>query len=154
MDAVFQFLLDWGYWGLFLYAFLAGSILPGSSEAVLIAYIGLGLNPILSVISATAGNVVGGMTCYWLGHLGNIEWIEKYLHMNKKTMKKAEKFIHGRGAWMAFFTFVPVIGDAISIVLGLMRSNIWIVIISMTLGKLLRYIVLVWGTLEASALIK
>ncbi len=58
------------------------------------------------------------------------------------------------GAWMAFFAFIPILGSAISIVLGMMRANIWIVILAMTIGKVLRYALLVWGVLEASALMK
>lgn len=154
MDSILQFLIDWGYWGMFLSAFIAGSVLPFSSEAVLIGCISLGLDPVLSTVAATIGNVCGGMTCYWMGHLGNVEWIEKYLHVKKDKMDKAERFIHGRGAWMAFFAFIPILGSAISIVLGLMRSNIWIVILSMTIGKVLRYAILVWGLLQASTFIK
>ena len=56
-------------------------------------------------------------------------------------------FIHGKGAWMALFSFLPVIGDAILIVLGLMRAHIGIVTFSMTLGKLIRYVLLVAATL-------
>lgn len=104
MDAILQFLIDWGYWGLFLGSFIAGSVLPFSSEAVLAACVGpLGLDPVISITAATAGNVAGGMTCYWMGHLGNMEWIEKYFHVKKEKMDRAERFVHGRGAWMAFF---------------------------------------------------
>lgn len=67
-------------------------------------------------------------------------------------MDRAERFVHGRGAWMVFFAFIPILGSAISIVLGMMRANIWIVILAMTIGKILRYALLVWGVLEASAL--
>jgi Predicted membrane protein len=70
----------------------------------------------------------------------------------KEKMDRAERFVHGRGAWMAFFAFIPILGSAISIVLGMMRANIWIVILAMTIGKILRYALLVWGVLEASAL--
>lgn len=85
MDAILQFLIDWGYWGLFLGSFIAGSVLPFSSEAVLAACVGpLGLDPVISIAAATAGNVAGGMTCYWMGHLGNMEWIEKYFHVKKR----------------------------------------------------------------------
>lgn len=123
------------------------------SEAVLAACVGpLGLDPVISIAAATAGNVAGGMTCYWMGHLGNMEWIEKYFHVKKEKMDRAERFVHGRGAWMAFFAFIPILGSAISIVLGMMRANIWIVILAMTIGKILRYALLVWGVLEASAL--
>lgn len=50
-------------------------------------------------------------------------------------MDRAERFVHGRGAWMAFFAFIPILGSAISIVLGMMRANIWIVILAMTIGR-------------------
>lgn len=138
---------DWGYWGMFLSAFLAGTILPFSSEAVLLACVGLGLDPVWSTLATTAGNALGGLTCYWIGHLGKMEWIEKYFKVDQKQLDKAVRFIHGKGAWMALFSFLPVIGDAILIALGLMRANVWIVGFSMTIGKLGRYAVLVATTL-------
>lgn len=147
MDAFIQLLTDWGYVGMFLSAFLAGTILPFSSEAVLLACIGLGLDPVASTLATTAGNALGGLTCYWIGHLGKMEWIEKYFKVDQKQMDKATRFIHGRGSWMALFSFLPVIGDAILIVLGLMRANIWIVAVSMIAGKLLRYALLVAAAL-------
>lgn len=147
MDAFIQLLTDWGYVGMFLSAFLAGTILPFSSEAVLLACIGLGLDPVASTLATTAGNALGGLTCYWIGHLGKMEWIEKYFKVDQKQMDKATRFIHGKGSWMALFSFLPVIGDAILIVLGLMRANIWIVAVSMTAGKLLRYALLVAAAL-------
>ncbi|MCD7816214.1 MAG: DedA family protein [Bacteroides sp.] len=147
MDAFLHYLTEWGYIGMFISAFLAGTILPFSSEAVLLACIGLGLDPIWSTLSTTAGNALGGLTCYWIGHLGKMEWIEKYLKVDKKQLDKAARFIHGKGAWMALFSFLPVIGDAILIVLGLMRAHIGIVTASMTLGKLARYVLLVAAAL-------
>ena len=154
MDAILQFLIDWGYFGLFIGSFVAGSVIPFSSEAVLASCVGpLVLDPILSTLAATLGNVAGGMTCYWMGHLGNMVWIEKYFHVKKEKIEKAERFVKGRGAWMAFFAFIPILGSAISSVLGMMRANIWIVILAMTIGKILRYALLVWGVLEAAAII-
>lgn len=147
METFIQYLTEWGYAGMFISAFLAGTVLPFSSEAVLLACIALGLDPILSTLSTTAGNALGGFTCYWIGHLGKMEWIEKYLGVSKKHMQKAENFIRGKGSWIAFISFLPVIGDAILVVLGLMRANVVIVTISMTIGKLLRYAILVAGTL-------
>lgn len=147
MDAFFQLLTEWGYIGMFISAFLAGTVLPFSSEAVLLACVGLGLDPVWSTVSTTAGNALGGITCYWIGHLGKTEWIEKCLKVDKKQMDRAERFIRGRGSWMALFSFLPVIGDAILIVLGWMRANVWIVALSMTLGKLARYAILVAAAL-------
>ena len=141
MDAILQFLIDWGYWGLFLGSFIAGSVLPFSSEAVLAACVGpLGLDPVISIAAATAGNVAGGMTCYWIGTLGKTEWITR-LGVSTRQLARARKFLSGRGALMAFFAFLPTIGEAIAIVLGLMRSNVWLTGGAMLAGKTLRYIV-------------
>ena len=152
MDSLIQFLIDWGYLGMFVSAFLAGTVLPFSSEAVLLACIGLGLDPVISTLSTTAGNALGGLTCYWIGHMGKIEWIEKYLGVSSKQRDRAERFIRGRGSWIAFLSFLPVIGDAILVVLGLMRANIWVVSVSMTVGKLARYAILVATTLQIISL--
>lgn len=140
MDAVIQFMIEWGYLGMFLSALIAGTVVPFSSEAVLVACISMGLNPMLCVLAATAGNMIGGMTCYWLGSLGNMKWIERYFGVNEKKLKRAERFVKGRGAWRAFFMFIPFLGEAIGVVLGLMRANVWITTIAMFLGKSFRYI--------------
>ena len=92
------------------------------------------------------------MTCYWMGHLGNMQWIEKYFHVKKEKIDRAERFVQGRGAWMGFFAFIPLLGSAISIVLGMMRANIWIVILSMTIGKILRYAIIAWSVVGAASL--
>lgn len=153
MDAIVQFLENWGILGLFFSAFIAGSVIPFSSEAILVACIGpLKLSPMLCLIAATLGNVAGGMTCYWIGHLGKMEWIEKYLHVSKEKLNKAEKFVQGRGAWMAFFAFIPILGSAISIALGLMRANPWITVLAMAIGKVIRYAIIIIGTLGAITL--
>jgi len=91
------------------------------------------------------GNVAGGLFNYWIGTFGRMDWIEKYLHIKQKNMDRAQRFMHGRGAWMAFFAFLPVIGSAITVLLGLMRSNLPITVTSMTIGKFLRYAAIVFG---------
>ena len=59
----------------------------------------------------------------------------------------------GRGAWMGFFAFLPILGSAITIVLGLTRANIALSVLSITLGKVLRYIVLIWGATSLFSLL-
>ena len=76
VDTLVQLLIDWGYVGLFISALLAGSIIPFSSEIVMVALVKVGLSPALCVLSATLGNTLGGMTCYYMGRLGRIDWIE------------------------------------------------------------------------------
>lgn len=149
MDALIHFFTQWGFLGLFLGSFLAGSIVPFSSEALVVACVGaLHMDPVTSLLVALAGNVSGGMTCYYIGHLGKIEWIEKYAHVSEEKLSRALHFMKNRGAWMGFFAFVPMLGTAISVALGYVRSNPWIVLVTMTIGKLIRYAVLIWGSLK------
>ncbi|MDM8338562.1 YqaA family protein [Mediterranea massiliensis] len=142
VDQLIQLLIDWGYLGLFLSALIAGSILPFSSELVLVALVKLGLSPALCVLSAALGNTVGGMTCYYIGRLGRTDWIEKYLRVKPEKVERMQRFLQGKGALMAFFVFLPIVGEVIAIALGLMRSNVWITTLSMFTGKLLRYVLM------------
>lgn len=142
VDQLIQLLIDWGYLGLFLSALIAGSILPFSSELVLVALVKLGLSPALCVLSAALGNTVGGMTCYYIGRLGRTNWIEKYLRVKPEKVERMQRFLQGKGALMAFFVFLPIVGEVIAIALGLMRSNVWITTLSMFTGKLLRYVLM------------
>lgn len=145
MDIIINFLIDYGYFGMLVSAFLAGSFLPFSSEAVMVALQAAGLDPWGLILYGTVGNVVGGMVNYGLGRLGRMEWIERYLHVSRESLDKAERFMAGRGAWMGFFAFLPLLGSAITIALGLMRANMPISIISISIGKFLRYVLLVYG---------
>lgn len=145
MDAFVDFLINWGYWGMLVSAFLAGSVLPFSSEAVMVGLMAAGLQPLPLVIYGTIGNVAGSMFNYCVGRLGRLDWIERYLHVGSKDLARAERFMAGRGAWIGFFSFIPVVGDALTVMMGLMRSNILISVASVTIGKFARYWILVYG---------
>ena len=144
MGALIDILIDFGYWGMLAAAFLAGSFFPFSSEAVMTALVAVGLDPVQLTIYATIGNVAGGLFNYGVGRMGRLDWIEKYLHVSKESLDKATKFMGGHGAWMGFFAFVPILGSAITMCLGLMRANIIISVISITLGKFIRYAILAY----------
>lgn len=145
IDTLIQLLIDWGYVGLFISALLAGSIIPFSSELVLVALVNVGLSPAVCVLSAALGNTVGGMTCYYMGRLGRIDWIEKYFKVKKEKIDRMQHFLQGKGALMAFFAFLPFVGEAIAIALGFMRSNLMLTTVSMFIGKLLRYMAMLWA---------
>ena len=134
--------MNWGYMGMALSAFLAASILPFSSEAVMVGLLAAGLDMWALVAWGTVGNVLGSLFNYGIGRLGKMEWIEKYLHTKPEDLDRARRFMGGRGAWMGLFSCIPVIGDVITIVLGLMRANLTIFTISVTISKLARYVVL------------
>ena len=146
MDSLIFFLSGYGYWGLLITAFLAGSVFPFSSEAVMLALLATpGIEPWPLVVYATIGNVLGSMFNYGVGRMGKTAWIEKYLKIKREKMERAERFMAGRGAWMGFFAFVPVLGSAITVTLGLMRANVVITFLSITLGKFLRYYLIAFG---------
>ena len=145
MDFIISLLISYGYWGMLITAFIAGSFFPFSSEAVMTGLLAAWLDPWGLIIYGTIGNVAGDMFNYFVGRQGKIEWIEKYLHVKQQDLDKATRFMGGHGAWMGFFAFVPLLGSAITIVLGLMRANIPISLTSIALGKFLRYVVLIYG---------
>ena len=134
-----EFLIEYGYIGVFIASFLAATILPFSSEIVLMGVLLGGATYWPCMIAATSGNFLGGMTCYWLGMVGKIEWIKKYLRLDITRLERIQKRIQNKGSWIGFFVFLPCIGDFIAVALGFLRANVWIVAVSMLIGKALRY---------------
>ena len=130
---------------MFLSAFLAGSVLPFSSEAVMLGLLAAGVDPVPLLIYGSIGNVMGGMVNYGLGRLGKLEWLKKYFHLKQSSIDRAYRFMGGHGAWMGFFAFLPILGSAITVVLGLTRANLPLSVFSITLGKVIRYALLIWG---------
>lgn len=137
--------VEYGYIGLFLASFLAATILPFGSEFVFAGLLALGMDAWICVGVATVGNWMGGMTNYYLGRLGKIEWIEKYLKVDRERIEKMQDWLEKKGASMAFFSFLPAVGDIIALALGYMRANVYIVNISMFLGKFIRYVLIMYG---------
>lgn len=138
-------LTEYGYWGMLIAAFIAGSFFPFSSEAVMLGLLATGLDAWQLIVYGSVGNILGSMFNYGVGRLGRLDWIERYLHVKRSDLDRAQRFMRGRGAWMGFFAFLPIIGTAITILLGLMRANIPISLFSIALGKFLRYLILIYG---------
>ena len=130
---------------MFLASLLAGSVFPFSSEAVMAGLLAAGLNPWPLVVYGTIGNVMGSLFNYFIGTLGRLDWIEKYLHVKPDKLDRAQRLMARYGAWIGFFAFLPIIGSAIAIVLGLVRANIWVTLFSFTLGKIFRYLLIIYG---------
>lgn len=140
--------VELGYFGLFMAAFLAATILPFGSEFVFGGLIAAGFDVWTSIIIATLGNSLGGMTCYWFGSFGKIHWVEKYMRIKPEKVERMQTWLRGRGAAMSFFVFLPGVGDLIAVALGFLRANAWLVLIFMTLGKFGRYVVVGFGLQE------
>ncbi len=136
---------DYSLWGLFLASFLAATVVPFSSEALLTFLIVSGTDAYAAVLVATAGNWLGGMSSYSIGYLGKWEWIEKYLRIKRETIEKWHNRLYRRGAVFAFFSWLPAVGDIFAVGLGILRANILVTAISMLAGKFIRYVI--WGLL-------
>lgn len=135
--------IEWGYWGLFLASFLAATIVPFSSEIVLMGLLAAGGDPVWSLVAATAGNWLGGLSSYGIGYLGKLKWIEKYLRIPQTKMLKVKQKVAGKEAWIALFSWLPGVGDIIAVVLGLLKADFWLTALGMLAGKAIRYAV--WG---------
>jgi membrane protein YqaA with SNARE-associated domain len=138
-------LFDYSLWGLFLASFLAATVVPFSSEALLTFLIINGTDPYAAVLVATAGNWLGGMSSYAIGYMGKWVWIEKYLRIKRETIEKWHDRLYRKGAIFAFLSWVPAVGDIFAVGLGLLRSSIPITAVAMLAGKFLRYVI--WGWL-------
>ena len=136
-----EFLIAYGYIGVFIAAFLAATVLPFSSEVVLTGVLLAGASYAPCMIAATLGNFLGGMSCYWLGMLGKVEWIERFTGVKKEKIDRMADRVQRHGNWLAFFSFLPGVGDAIAVAAGFFRCNGWIVAISILIGKFARYVV-------------
>jgi len=143
MGILMQALQDYGYWGMTVAAFLAGSVFPFSSETVMVSLQLAGLEPWPLFLSATVGNVAGSMFNYWIGTFGRMEWIEKYLHISRAKIEKTQQWMNGRGAWIGALCFLPILGSVLSVTLGYMRANPYVTFASVSVGKALRYAILI-----------
>ena len=140
-------MIDWieyGYWGLFLVAFLAATVLPFSSDAVLAAMMFGDFDPFWLVVYASIGNWLGGMSSYALGFLGKWQWIEKYFRVKRREVIKWKKRSQKYGVYFALLTWLPAVGDVMAIGLGFARTKIVPTAILMFIGKAARYIAIVW----------
>ena len=145
MSAFLALLESWGYWGLLVAAFIAGSAFPFSSEAVLTALQLAGLDPIRLFVAATVGNTAGSMFNYWIGTLGRMEWIEKYLHVPSQKVENTARWMERYGAWIGVLCFLPILGSVIAVTLGFTRANPWLSFLTITIGKAARYALIIFA---------
>ena len=138
-----DFFYHYGFIGLFLAGFLSGSIFPFNSESVLSLLIYSGFDVTSSLVVATAGNTLGGISIYYLGYLGKIEWIEKYGKVKQEKIHAILPRLNRFGSLAASLSFVPIIGDVVILGLGFFRISPLFTILFMALGKIARYLVVV-----------
>jgi membrane protein YqaA with SNARE-associated domain len=148
VTAVQEFLSNNGYPALFLLSFLASTLLPLGSEWLLVALLLKGFAPWPTIAVASIGNFLGACTSYMLGIYGSRFIEENIFRMNQSDKQRAEKMFKKFGSWSLLFTWVPIVGDPLCLVAGVMRIAFTRFSILVMTGKFLRYAVLAWATLE------
>ena len=98
-----------------------------------------GLSALQLVIWGTLGNTLGSCFNYWLGHQGNMHLIQKYVRVRTDRLEKSQRFVSKYGPAMGLLSWVPVLGEVITVALGLMRANFWWTLLAIVAGKALRY---------------
>ena len=137
-----------GYPGLFLAALLAATVIPFSSDAVLVALVVAGYDPVWLVVVATAGNWLGGLSSYGLGYLGKWEWLTRYLKVDPNKAGRMQVWALRYGPILALGSWLPLIGDLLAVGLGLAKARALPVAGWMLLGKAARYVFWAWLTLQ------
>lgn len=139
--------------GLFVASFLASTILPLGSEAFVVLLLSQGRDPFTVIIVASAGNYMGSCTTYYLGLWGRTDIIEKYFSISPRQMEKTDHLFSRYGTILLLFTWLPVIGDAIAAAAGLLKVDFKVFSLYVFTGKIVRYILLAYITLNALSLI-
>lgn len=134
---------DFGvYCGLLFAAFLAATLLPMQSEALLAGLIisdGYSLVSLISV--ASLGNILGSTVNWWLGR-----YLEKYkdrhwFPVKQDALEKGERWYHRYGRWSLLLSWTPVIGDPLTMIAGILREPLWSFLVIVTVAKVARYCV-------------
>lgn len=133
----------YAYGGLFLTAFAAATIFPMQSEAVLI---GLLLSEHYSVFfliaAASAGNILGAMVNWWLGRGLERFRGRRWFPVSATGLARAQAWYGRYGRWSLLASWVPFIGDPLTVVAGVMREPLWSFVALVSLAKIGRYVVL------------
>jgi membrane protein YqaA with SNARE-associated domain len=135
-----EFYLIQGYPALFVLSFLASTIIPLGSEWLLVALVVKGYSPTVSVIIATCGNTLGAFTTYWIGLYGSPFLMDKVLRISKESQQKAEHLYTRYGFWSLLFSWVPIVGDPLCLVGGVLKIRFTLFSLLVVSGKCARYI--------------
>jgi len=130
-------------WTLFGSALLSSTLFPGGSEALLLYRLHQGADPVASVLVATAGNVGGSLITYAMGRFGR----KAVQHRDAKTdrhMVRAERWFRRWGYPSLLLSWLPIVGDPLCLVAGVLRVNVAGFLLLVTVGKLARYAALAW----------
>ncbi|MGF0540192.1 YqaA family protein [Agrobacterium sp. ES01] len=137
------------YGGLFLTALAAGSILPMQSEAALAGLITVsGLSAWSLVLVATAGNVAGSIVNWFLGRGVERFSDRKWFPVSEEMLERAKDWYRRYGKWSLLLSWVPVVGDPLTVVAGVLREPLATFVVLVTIAKFVRYMAVAALTLN------
>ena len=142
------------YLGLFLSAFGAATLLPLQSEAVLVGLLLAKAHPVWALVAvATFGNVLGSLLNWLLGRYVEHFRERRWFPVKPAQMQRAQVFYHRYGRWSLLLSWMPVFGDALTVLSGVLREPLWSFLILVSIAKTGRYVVLAYATLGAQAIL-
>ena len=136
------------YAALFTSAFLAATLLPMASEGMLAALLLNGHSPLILLASASIGNVAGSTVNWWLGRQAHAFRARRWFPLKGPQLDRASAWYRRYGRWSLLASWVPIIGDPLTIVAGTLREPLWSFLTLVIIAKLGRYLVLVWIVLQ------
>jgi len=132
---------------LFFSSFLAATIFPAGSELVLASLNIIGNNSKFLLLSvATIGNVLGALVNWFIGYYLIKFKDKKWFPLKIQQLKKYSNIYQKWGIWSLLFAWMPIIGDPLTVIAGIFRTNIWLFLILVTIGKMSRYLFIIFIT--------
>jgi membrane protein YqaA with SNARE-associated domain len=130
------------YASLFAIAFLAATLLPLQSEAVLAGLLGLSQHSWWTLLAvATLGNTLGAVVNWAMGRGIETYQNRSWFPASSVQLEKAKFYYMRWGRWCLFFSWLPVVGDALTVMAGVLRERLWVFVLIVGAGKLARYLV-------------
>lgn len=132
------------YFSLFCSGLLAATLFPASSEVLLLALLQQGYVPWWLFIAATTGNTLGSCVNWYLGlKLLNVQH-KSWFPFSEATLSRAQYQFKRFGSWSLLFAWLPVVGDPLTLVAGIMKVRFKVFLLLVLLGKAARYALLIW----------
>jgi len=129
-------------WSLFVSAFLSATLLPGGSEVLLVLRLSEQGPAWQPVLVATLGNLLGSLVTYAMGRAGNAALRRRLLRIGDRELLRAETWFRRWGAPSLLLAWLPIIGDPLCLVAGLLRFHPVLFVLLVGTGKLARYAIL------------